>query len=80
MYPNLKLELWKAGIRQNRLAQMVGLDETMLSRILNGFREPSQQLRARIAELLDRDENWLFDSGLESRPTARPRRIAEGQS
>jgi transcriptional regulator with XRE-family HTH domain len=62
MYPNLKLELWKAGIRQNRLAQMLGVDETMLSRIMNGFREPSQQMRIRIAELLQRDETWLFDA------------------
>ncbi len=62
MYPNLKLELWKSGIRQNRLAQMLGVDETMLSRIMNGFREPSQQMRTRIAELLQRDETWLFDA------------------
>jgi transcriptional regulator with XRE-family HTH domain len=62
MYPNLKLELWKAGIRQKRLAQMLGVDETMLSRIMNGFREPSQQMRIRIAELLQRDETWLFDA------------------
>jgi transcriptional regulator with XRE-family HTH domain len=62
MYPNLKLELWKAGIRQNRLAQMLGVDETMLSRIMNGFREPNQQMRIKIAELLGCDEAWLFDA------------------
>ena len=62
MYPNLKLELWKAGIRQNRLAQLLGVDETLLSRVMNGFREPSQEMRSRIAELLQRDESWLFDS------------------
>lgn len=62
MYPNLKLELWKAGIRQNRLAQLLGIDETLLSRVMNGFREPSQELRSKIAELLQRDESWLFDS------------------
>ncbi|MBV9267440.1 MAG: helix-turn-helix transcriptional regulator [Acidobacteriaceae bacterium] len=61
MYPNLKLELWKSGIRQNRLAQMLGIDETMLSRIVNGFREPTPQMRAKIAQLLDREEHWLFD-------------------
>ena len=43
MYPNLKLQLWRSGIRQNRLAQMLGMDETMLSRIINGFREPNSQ-------------------------------------
>ncbi len=61
MYPNLKLQLWKTGIRQNRLAQSLGLDQTMLSKIINGFREPSPQLRERIAELLQSDVNWLFE-------------------
>ena len=62
MYPNLKLELWKSGIRQNRLAQMLGVDESVLSRIVNGFREPNQQIRSKIAEMLQRDERWLFDT------------------
>ena len=62
MYPNLKLQLWKAGIRQNRLAQMLGIDETTLSRIVNGFRPPSEHVRARIAELLKTDERWLFQT------------------
>lgn len=71
MYPNLKLELWKAGIRQNRLAQLLGVDETLLSRVMNGFREPSQDMRSRIAALLQRDESWLFDSVVpESRSTS----------
>jgi transcriptional regulator with XRE-family HTH domain len=61
MYPNLKLELWKSGIRQNRLALMLGIDATMLSRIVNGFRQPSPQMRTKIAQLLERDEKWLFE-------------------
>jgi transcriptional regulator with XRE-family HTH domain len=61
MYPNLKLQLWKSGIRQNRLAQMLHVDETLLSRILNGFREPNPQLKAQIAQLLESDEKWLFE-------------------
>ena len=78
MYPNLKLQLWKAGIRQNRLAQILGVDETMLSRMMNGFREPSQQMRARIAELLKRDEGWLFDSGGgDSRPASHSSQMAK---
>jgi transcriptional regulator with XRE-family HTH domain len=60
MYPNLKLQLFKTGTRQNRLAQSLGVDESILSKIVNGFREPSQELRARIAALLDSDEEWLF--------------------
>jgi transcriptional regulator with XRE-family HTH domain len=63
MYPNLKLQLWKTGIRQNRLAKMLGVHETMLSRIVNGFREPNEVLRGRIATLLNTDEAWLFQNG-----------------
>jgi transcriptional regulator with XRE-family HTH domain len=60
MFANLKLQIWKAGLRQNRLAQMVGIDETLLSRILNGFRQPGPDLKRRIAAVLQVDEEWLF--------------------
>ncbi len=61
MYPNLKLQLWRTGIRQNRLARMVGVDETILSRMINGFRAPNKEIRSRIAVLLQSDEEWLFE-------------------
>lgn len=61
MYPNLKLQIWKAGIRQNRLAQMLGIDQTLLSKIVNGFRVPDGELRAKIAALLESNEQWLFE-------------------
>jgi len=60
MYPNLKLQLWRNGIRQNRLAQLLGIHESLLSRILNGFREPDDAIRCRIAEILRSDQEWLF--------------------
>ena len=60
MYPNLKLKLWSAGLRQNRLAQMLGIDETMLSKVINGFREANPEVRKQIACLLEADEAWLF--------------------
>jgi transcriptional regulator with XRE-family HTH domain len=68
MYPNLKLQMWKCGIRQNRLAQLVGIHETLLSKIVNGFRVPDSELRTRIAAPLKCDEVWLFseDTGLSS--------------
>ena len=62
MYPNLKLQLWKTGIRQNRLAKLIGVDETILSKIVNGFREPSPELRGKIAALLQSDADWLFEA------------------
>lgn len=61
MYPNLKLQLWRSGIRQNCLAKMVGVDETVLSKIVNGYRQPTAELRAKIAATLERDEHWLFE-------------------
>ena len=62
MYPNLKLQIWKTGIRQNRLAKMLQVDETLLSRIVNGYREPSSELRQSIAALLHCDQTWLFEA------------------
>ena len=61
MYPNLKLRLWKTGIRQNRLAQMLHVDATVISKVINGFREPNADLRIRIAAVLKCDEVWLFE-------------------
>lgn len=60
MYPNLKLQIWKLGVRQNRLAQMIGIHETMLSKIVNGFRTPDADCRMRIAQALESNEQWLF--------------------
>src|SRR5271154_4061638 len=61
MYPNLKLQLWRSGIRQNRLAKTLDIDETVLSKVVNGFREPSVELRLRIAAVLESDADWLFE-------------------
>jgi transcriptional regulator with XRE-family HTH domain len=61
MYPNLKMQIWRAGLRQNRLARALDIDEAALSRIVNGFREPSQELQNAMAALLDCDVAWLFE-------------------
>lgn len=60
IYPNLKLRIYTTGIRQNRLARMLGIDEAHLSRIINGFRQPSGDIRAQIATILQSDPEWLF--------------------
>lgn len=61
IYPNLKLTIYKKGIRQNRLAKMVGIHEAYLSRIVNGSREPGDVLRQSIADALSSDVDWLFE-------------------
>jgi transcriptional regulator with XRE-family HTH domain len=77
MYPNLKLQLWKSGMRQNQLARLLGMDETVLSKIVNVFRHPSLQVRRRIAELLEIDEHWLFETMDHPGPKAQPSSLAE---
>jgi transcriptional regulator with XRE-family HTH domain len=68
MYPNLKLQLWKAGVRQNRLAKMLQMDESTVSRIVNGFRVPSAEVQTSIACLLGCDLVWLFESPNDGTP------------
>ena len=60
IYPNLKLRIYTSGLRQNRLAKMLGIDEAHLSRIINGFRQPSGDIREQLATILQSDPEWLF--------------------
>lgn len=89
MYPNLKMEIWLSGIRQNRLARELSLDETVLSKVINGYRQPSPRLRSLLAQYFNKDEAWLFQ--IESVPAGRrtdetkpapnaPRRKAESET
>jgi hypothetical protein len=42
------------------MAQAIQMDETLLSKIINGFREPNSRQRRLISEFLKEDEQWLF--------------------
>jgi transcriptional regulator with XRE-family HTH domain len=61
MYPNLKLQLFRSSVRQNFLARQLGLDESILSKIIHGYREPSREQRKLLASYLQVDESWLFE-------------------
>ena len=61
MYPNLKIEIFKRGLRQNSLARVLGLNEANLSKIINGYCEPSGSQRQMLARYFQVDENWLFE-------------------
>ncbi|MGA2672911.1 MAG: helix-turn-helix transcriptional regulator [Terracidiphilus sp.] len=61
IYPNLKLRMYTTGMRQNRLAKLLGIDEAYLSRIINGVRVPRQPMRVEIAKALGSDVEWLFE-------------------
>jgi transcriptional regulator with XRE-family HTH domain len=73
MYPNLKLEIFKRRIQQNHLAKAVGMKEANLSKIIHGYRNPSQAQRRLLAEYLAVDENWLFDKFEGTAPAANSR-------
>lgn len=67
MYSNLKLAIWRSGLRQNRLARELNLDETVLSKIINGYRRPSPEVRALLARFFEKPESWLFEPDPERR-------------
>jgi transcriptional regulator with XRE-family HTH domain len=62
MYPNLKLHIFKLGIHQNRLAKHLGIADTVLSKIIHGYREPTATEREMLARYLQADEAWLFEN------------------
>jgi len=72
MYPNLKFRLWMTGIRQNHLAKILDIDETTLSKIVNGFRQPTPEVRGRIAAALASEEDWLFQAPMETAAATMP--------
>jgi len=61
MYPNLKLQIFKSGIRQNQIAKDLKFCESQLSKIIHGYREPSAEERRLLAAYLNVDESWLFE-------------------
>ena len=65
MFTNLKMLLWRSRVRQNKMAQQTQIDEAMLSRIINGYREPTLEQRRKIAQYLGADEVWLFKRDVE---------------
>lgn len=61
MYANIKLQIFRRGIHQNQMARTLGIDETILSKIIRGYREPSEAQRKQLANYLDASEQWLFE-------------------
>jgi transcriptional regulator with XRE-family HTH domain len=48
-------------MRQQQLARMLDIHESLLSKVVNGFREPGPELRQRMAAALHCDARWLFE-------------------
>jgi transcriptional regulator with XRE-family HTH domain len=82
MYPNLKLQIFKRGVRQNHLAKQIGISDPILSKIIHGYREPSEAERKLLAACLEADEGWLFErfEGTARSGAASPLENANGSS
>jgi transcriptional regulator with XRE-family HTH domain len=72
MFPNLKLQIFRRGRHQNQLAKAVGIDETVLSKIIHGYRVPTPTQRQVLASYLEAEEEWLFEGFEVAPPLARP--------
>lgn len=75
MLPNLRFQIFLRGSRQNELARAVGIDETVLSKIIHGYRIPTPTQRRLLASYLEADEKWLFER-FEAVPLAKSEGIA----
>ena len=59
---NFKTALAARGMKQAELAIELKIAPTVLSEIVHGRRCASPSMRARLAEMLQADEAWLFSS------------------
>jgi transcriptional regulator with XRE-family HTH domain len=57
---NLKSAIAVRGLRQVDLALELKIAPSILSEIVNGRRSADASLRARLAEILQANEDWLF--------------------
>ena len=63
----LKMQILKLGKRQVALAQEIGVPEAVLSKIVNGWIQPGDDLKERIAGALNCELREIFsDSERES--------------
>ena len=71
----LKDRIRRAGIRQNRLAELLGWDESRLSRILNGRQDPGLADYVELLDLIEKQEKSVLDSSRQTQArTAEPSR------
>jgi transcriptional regulator with XRE-family HTH domain len=61
MYLNIKVQVFRLGFHQIDIAKALGMNESVLSKIIHGYREPSKAQRMQLAQYLNADESWLFE-------------------
>ncbi len=72
MYPNLKLQIFRRGNHQNQMSKALGIGESVLSKIIHGYREPTPSQRELLAAFLEADESWLFEKYEDTPPGLPP--------
>ena len=77
MLLNLKISIAARRLTQVDFALQFGIQPTALSEIIHGRRQADPALRARIAEALRADEEWLFSNVT---PIPRPMEQPSGRS
>ncbi len=63
----LKMALLEKGLTQRDLSFEIGISESVISTILNGYRQPGTDLKAKIAEYLGAKSDSLFLEELEQK-------------
>ena len=61
MYLNIKLQVFRLGFHQIDIAKALGIDESVLSKIIHGYRDLSKTQRMQLARYLNAEESWLFE-------------------
>jgi len=74
MYPNLNRQIWKSGIPPESPCRELNMDQTLLSKIIHGYRQPSRQMKVRGAQYLRIDEARLLELDSDDSPKPQPRR------
>ncbi len=60
VYFELKRTILKSGLKQGFIAKQVGLDPTLFSKKVNGYRSMTQKERDKLAKILDKKTDELF--------------------
>ena len=74
-FPNIAYAAGVRGLVQYQLAEAAGMNESRMSRCLNGRFEFTPAERERIADVLGFEQAWLFET-----PKPPKRRILEGET
>jgi transcriptional regulator with XRE-family HTH domain len=57
---NLKIKMQELGIRQIEMAAELGINDSLLNKILNGWRKPSEALSKKISAYIEKRRERLI--------------------